>query len=76
MKKYTFTAIEKLSDSELKAAHKENKNGLPKGSDSIIRVLQVDISKENGKTVPLSTVQYRVSMEVIERFCDIWIKYL
>lgn len=67
--RYTYKAIENLSDDVLKQAYDELKEGLPKGNESIVRRLQSELHHENnGYTIPLNTVMYRVAMEMLKRF--------
>ena len=68
--KTSYKAIEGLSDDALKQAYGELKAGLPKGEGSIVRGLQSELLHENKKPVALSSVQYKVAMEMLKRFYD------
>lgn len=66
----TYQTIKNMSDGILIESYKELKcDKIPKYS--IVRGLQSDLSQEAGKTVSLSSTQYHVAMEMIERFCEI-----
>lgn len=65
----TYNVIKELPNEQLVVAYKELKTGkLPPGNHSTVRQLQVDLYHENDRAVPLSSVQYRVAMEMLERF--------
>ena len=66
----TYQAIKNMSDGMLIESYKELKyDKLPKYS--LVRGLQYELSQEAGKTVALSSAQYQVAMEMVERFCKI-----
>lgn len=68
--KLTFNTIESLSNSDLKKAYKELKEGLPKGDKSVVRNIQSVLYHENGETVAMTNVKYQIAMEMLKRFYD------
>lgn len=68
--KFTYNTIESLSNSDLKKAYKELKEGLPKGDKSVVRNIQSVLYHENGETISMIKVKYQIAMEMLKRFYD------
>lgn len=66
----TYDAIKNLTNEELKEAYHELKVGLPIRNKSIVRRTQSALYYENGCTVAMVKVQYRIAMEMLERFYE------
>lgn len=64
----TINAIKELSNEKLENAYKELKaDKLPSGKESIVRNLQNELYRENGKVISLVSTKYKIAMEMAER---------